>query len=85
MAAALALSPIVWLHYFVLLLVPIAVVQPTFAPLWLVPALFWVTPYEEHFRDRWRIAAGLGIACLAIVGALRTAARNQVRTTPTMS
>ncbi len=76
LAAALALSPIVWLHYFVLVFVPIALAQRTFAPLWLVPSLFWVTPYEEHFREHWRIAAGLGIASLALVGALRAVPHN---------
>jgi hypothetical protein len=40
--AALALSPIVWLHYFTLLLVPIAIVSPGLGPLWLLPLAFWV-------------------------------------------
>jgi hypothetical protein len=40
--AALALSPIVWLHYFVLLLVPIAIASPRLGPLWLLPLAFWV-------------------------------------------
>jgi hypothetical protein len=40
--AALALSPIVWLHYFTLLLVPIAVASPRLSPLWLLPLAFWV-------------------------------------------
>ena len=52
LAAALALSPIVWLHYFVLLLVPIALARRTFGPIWLIPALFWITPFEENFGAR---------------------------------
>jgi hypothetical protein len=40
--AALALSPIVWLHYLMLLLVPIAVASPRLGPLWLLPLAFWV-------------------------------------------
>lgn len=43
-AATLALSPIVWLHYLVLLLVPVAVARPRFSPLWLLPILLWVSP-----------------------------------------
>jgi alpha-1,2-mannosyltransferase len=40
--AALLLSPIVWLHYFVLLLVPLAISRPRFTPLWvLAPLPFW--------------------------------------------
>jgi uncharacterized protein len=37
LCAALAFSPIVWLHYFVLLLVPIALASPRFSLLWLLP------------------------------------------------
>ena len=61
LAAALALSPIVWLHYFVLLLVPIAIARRTFGAIWLIPALFWITPYEEHFAQHWRIAVGIAV------------------------
>jgi len=37
LAAALALSPIVWLHYFTLLLVAVAIASPRLSPLWFVP------------------------------------------------
>ena len=43
-AATLALSPIVWLHYLVLLLVPLAVSRPRFSVIWLLPVLLWVSP-----------------------------------------
>jgi hypothetical protein len=36
-ATALAVSPIVWLDYFALTAVPLAVVRPRFAVVWLVP------------------------------------------------
>ena len=52
-AATLVLSPIVWLHYLVLLLVPLAVLRPRFTVLWLVPVLLWVSPrpgYAEGFQ-----------------------------------
>ncbi len=40
--AALVLSPIVWLHYFVILLVPLAISRPRFTRLWvLLPLPFW--------------------------------------------
>ena len=38
--AALATSPIVWNHYLVLLVVPLALVQPRFSPAWLAGS--WV-------------------------------------------
>jgi hypothetical protein len=37
LAAALAASPIVWVHYFLLLLVPLALAEPRLSLLWLVP------------------------------------------------
>ncbi len=75
LAAALALSPIVWLHYFVLLLVPIALARKSFGAIWLIPALFWITPFEENFGEHWRILAGLGLAALALSAAARAQAR----------
>ena len=43
-AATLALSPIVWLHYLVLLLVPLAIARPRFSIVWLLPVLLWSSP-----------------------------------------
>ncbi|MDX6407388.1 MAG: alpha,2-mannosyltransferase [Gaiellaceae bacterium] len=40
LAAALAASPIVWVHYFLLLLVPLALTRPRLSLLWLVPFAF---------------------------------------------
>jgi hypothetical protein len=37
LAAALAASPIVWVHYFLLLLVPLALTRPRLSLLWFVP------------------------------------------------
>ena len=51
-AATLALSPIVWLHYLVALLVPMAIARPRFSLIWLLPVLLWVSPrpgYAEGF------------------------------------
>jgi alpha-1,2-mannosyltransferase len=69
--AALALSPIVWLHYFILLFVPIAITRRTFSAIWLAPLLYWSTPYEEHFGDHWRIALGLAITTFVLVASWR--------------
>lgn len=40
--AALLLSPVVWLHYLSLLLVPVALARPRFAALWLAPLPLWL-------------------------------------------
>jgi hypothetical protein len=42
--ASLMLSPIVWLHYFVLLVVPIALRWPRLAIAWLLPLVLWICP-----------------------------------------
>lgn len=47
-AAALAFSPIVWLHYFELLLVVVAVARPTLGVAWFVPLAMYVTPGTGH-------------------------------------
>jgi hypothetical protein len=39
--AALAFSPIVWLHYLVLLAVPLGVLRPHFSAIWLLPIVLW--------------------------------------------
>jgi hypothetical protein len=43
-AATLLLSPIVWLDYFAVLAVPLAVVRPSFSWVWLVPILAFGLP-----------------------------------------
>jgi hypothetical protein len=40
LAAAFAASPIVWVHYFLLLLVPLALLRPRLSLLWFVPFAF---------------------------------------------
>lgn len=47
-AAALALSPVVWQHYLVLLAVPLAIARPRFSAAWLLPILLWVSPRAEN-------------------------------------
>ena len=42
-AAALACSPIVWLNYFVLLVVVLAVAQPQLGPAWFVPLVMYAS------------------------------------------
>ena len=52
-AATLAVSPIVWLHYLVVLLVPMAILRRRFSALWLLPILLWASPrpgYAEGFQ-----------------------------------
>ena len=41
LAAALALSPIVWLDYFAVALVPLAIVRPRLSLVWFLPLATW--------------------------------------------
>jgi hypothetical protein len=41
LAAGLAASPIVWVHYFLLLLVPLALTRPRLSPLWFLPFVYY--------------------------------------------
>jgi hypothetical protein len=47
-AAALALTPVVWQHYLVLLAVPLAIARPRFSAAWLLPILLWVSPRADN-------------------------------------
>jgi len=46
--ATLALTPIVWQHYILLLLAPLAVVRSRFSAIWLLPIGLWVVPSEGY-------------------------------------
>jgi alpha-1,2-mannosyltransferase len=58
-AAALLLSPIVWIHYFVLLIVPVALARPRLAGLWFLPMVLWSTHTLDSNGELWRMAVAL--------------------------
>jgi hypothetical protein len=64
-AACLLFSPIVWIHYFALMLVPIGVARPRFGAIWLVPLVYWLVPFWAHAP--WQIVLALG-AMLVVCG-----------------
>ena len=69
--ASLALSPIVWLHYFALLTVVVALAQPRLAIVWFVPLAMVITPGSGQptpFETAWTLA----VAALTVALALRT-------------
>jgi alpha-1,2-mannosyltransferase len=73
---SLVATPIVWLHYFLLLLVPIGLYRPRLSPLWFAPVLLWLTPAAHSHGVTWHIALALGITALV---AVRTTAERQTR------
>jgi len=46
-AASLILSPIVWVHYFVLLFVLIPLYRRTLSAAWLIPVVYWLLPGQD--------------------------------------
>lgn len=49
LAASILASPLVWLHYFALLLVPVAITRPRLSPVWGMPIMLWLcSPTRPH-------------------------------------
>jgi hypothetical protein len=84
LAAALLLSPILWMHYLVLLPAPIAIACPRVGYLWLAPLAFWPNPFQEGTGDLWRIVLVLGGALVRSRSA-RGPARGPPEPVPSLS
>ena len=67
LVATLALSPIVWLHYLVVLLVPMAILRPRFSALWLLPVLLWLSPRPGYAEGPATFAPAIATAILVTV------------------
>jgi alpha-1,2-mannosyltransferase len=76
-AAVLVLSPVVWMHYLVLLVVPIAAARERLGAVWFVPLLFWITPTAASNGSLWRIVLVLVLVAvtLALAGSSARAPR----------
>jgi glycosyl transferase family 87 len=88
LAAALAATPIVWVHYFLLLIVPIALTRPRLSPLWVVPFAYWPlgeTAWPGGDARKLALALGTTLVLLAVPllrGAGDSGSVERVRTTP---
>ncbi len=59
---ALLLTPILWLNYFTLIVIPVALARPTLSIEWALPLAFWISPFQEPARQpAWRLAIVLAI------------------------
>lgn len=84
--AALVLSPIVWLHYLALLLVPLGVCYRTLRWPWLAPLLLWLTPAQQSVEHPWGIAvAVVVVVVVAITTAIDGGGWNRTSDQPVMS
>ena len=81
--AALVVSPIVWLHYFVLLYVVVALYRKRATAAWFLPLAFWLVGHQDSAGSTARILAVYAIAAatvaLAISPSLRSRWRRSVR------
>ncbi len=84
--AALVLSPIVWLHYLALLLVPLGVCYRTLRWPWLVPLALWLTPAQQSVEHPWGIAVAVAVvAVVAVTTAIDGGGWNRTSDQPVMS
>jgi hypothetical protein len=74
-AAAILLSPIVWLHYFLLLVAPLAIAFPALAPAWFIPLALWAWPFQETGGDIWKITLGMAVLAAACATTLQSTRR----------
>jgi alpha-1,2-mannosyltransferase len=69
-AGALLATPVLWLHYLVLLYVPIALARPRLSALWFAPLAFWVSPLAHSNGSVWRTCLVLALAALIVARSL---------------
>jgi hypothetical protein len=69
LAAALVVTPILWLHYLVLLLLPIALARPRLSALWFVPLAMTVFEALDWYRG-WPRGDGKALASVCAVVAV---------------
>jgi Glycosyltransferase family 87 len=76
LAAGFVLTPILWLHYLVLLVVPIALARPRLSGLWLVPLAMTVFELLDLYRgwprgDGWSLLSVAAVVTVVFAGAIR--------------
>lgn len=69
LAAALVLTPILWLHYLVLLVLPVALARPRLSALWLAPLSLTAFEALDWYRG-WPRGDGEALVSVALVVAL---------------
>jgi alpha-1,2-mannosyltransferase len=69
LAAGVVATPILWLHYLVLLVVPIALARPRLSALWFAPLALTVFEALDWYRG-WPRGDGSALASVALVTAV---------------
>jgi hypothetical protein len=63
-------SPLLWSHYFALLLIPLALCRPRLGPAWALPLLMWPVPPRQPVLG-WEELLAWGVAVAVLLSALR--------------
>jgi alpha-1,2-mannosyltransferase len=66
LVVGLLASPIVWMHYLVLLVVPIALYRPRFGVAWVVPLGYWYLQGQENNGSAGNIVVMLVLSAAAL-------------------
>jgi hypothetical protein len=77
---AILCSPVAWLHYYAMLIVPLAILRPRYSALWLVPFLIIGAPAAASGPSWWSAAV---MATFAVVGGGAALGRAPVALRPT--
>lgn len=70
-AGSLLATPVLWIHYFALLVVPLGILRPRLAPAWLALLGFWLTPFAHSDGSGWKTAFALGLTAAIVAELLR--------------
>jgi hypothetical protein len=68
-AVCLLATPVLWTHYFALLIVPLAIFRPRLDPLWLLPLIMWLCPGDRPAA--WQIIIALAVSAIVLGALLR--------------
>jgi hypothetical protein len=70
-------TPILWMHYLVLLIVPLLLLGPSLSVWWIALVALWATPSYASAGDRWRL-----LLTLTVVAVVASAPRLRSRRPP---
>lgn len=82
---AILVTPLVWIHYFALFLVPAAIAAPRLRALWLVPLLYWLCVAGARRPETWQLLVALTTTAalvFVLVRALRRLPQGWAGTSP---
>ncbi len=81
LALTLVAAPMVWNHYFTLLLIPLALRCPRFNWLWVLPVLMWVSLPQ----DQARVVLWQSVVIAAVAGLVLLITSHEARMSPSRS